>query len=290
MWLSDVLISLGAFAEAQKSNAEIVSIATRLTTADPGNAILRRDLTFGYSKTAFLQRIQGDFDASLQNYERALQISRELTRASSAALDVRQDVGTGLADVANVKFLKADFAGARQAAQEGVSILRDLATADATDATSRQFQASALYSLGAALGATSDLNGARKAFEEGLALDRALASRDAEAGDIQIDIAVGELGLGRLLLQQGEPAAGLKLLEHCLQVRRQIAGSHVGSSSAERAVAEVMRALADVPNSKISWTDFRTQVETMDARGILWPSDRTWLEEARRRGASGSTP
>ncbi len=290
MWLSDVLVSLGSFAEAQKSNAEIVAIATRLTAADPGNAILRRDLSYGYNKTAFLQRIDGDFEGSLKSYERALQISRDLARSSSAALDVRQDVGTGLADVANLKLLKQDFDGARQSATESVAILRNLSAADATDATSRQFQASALYGLGATLAATSDPSGARKAYEEGLALDRALATKDADASDIQNDIALGELGLGKLLLKQGDAVAALKSLEHCLEIRRRMAALHAGSSSTERAVAEVMRALVDVPGSKISWADFGTQVKAMEARRIVWPSDRGWLEEVHRRETSGSAP
>jgi hypothetical protein len=91
-------------------------------------------------------------------------------------------------------------------------------------------------------------------------------------------------------LKQGDAAGALKTLEHCLESRRRMAAMHVGSSSAERAVAEVMRALVEVPGSKVSWADFRTQVQRMESRRILWPSDRAWLEDARRRGPSESTP
>jgi tetratricopeptide (TPR) repeat protein len=290
MWLSDTLIGQGAFAEARKANAEIVATASRLVAADPANAILQRDLSFGFTKTAFLQRIEGDFDGSLENYERALQISRQLALSESASLDVKQDVATGLYDLAHVKYLKQDFDGARQAADEGAALLRTLVAADATDAISQQFLANALYHLGDALTAKADYAGARKAYEQGLALDLALAGKNADAAEVQNDTSFGKLGMGKLLNKQGNHAAALTALGQSLDIRRRLAASHPGSSSVERGVAEVMRALLDTPGSKVGWPHFRTQVEDMERKGILWPADRAWLEEARQHASSGATP
>jgi tetratricopeptide (TPR) repeat protein len=289
MWLSDVLVSQGAFADARSANAEIVAIAARLSAADPAHAIIRRDLAYGYSKTANLQRIEGDFDAALGSYEHALEIYRELARSPTAALDMKQDVGTGLTDMADVMYLKDDFDGSRRANEESIALLRGLVSADATDALSRQFLAAALYGEGAALAAQAQYPAARKAYEEGLKIDRAMAAKDANAATIQFQISVGELGLGKVLVAQGD-RNGLTSLQHALDARRRLATSQPGSSSAERGVAEVLRAMVDTPRSPVGWREFGTQVERMQSQGIFWPADRAWIDEARRVASSGSAP
>jgi len=88
--------------------------------------------------------------------------------------------------------------------------------------------------------------------------------------------------MGRLLLAQGDIPAAVKSLQDSLDSRRRLAKAQPGSSTPERAVAEAMRALVDIPGSELKWADFRTQVEAMDHQGILWPADRVWLEEARQ--------
>jgi tetratricopeptide (TPR) repeat protein len=287
MWLSDVLVSEGAFEDARKANGRIVETATRLTAADPANAILQRDLVYGLTKTAMLQRIEGEFDQSLHSWRQSLELSRALALSSTAALDMKQDVATTLTNIGEVQQLQGNFEGSRSSNEEAVAILHELVSRDKTDATSRYFLAASLFALGEALSAKGEYASARKAFEEGVALDRALASKTTDAADYEYGLSVGHLGLGRVLNRQGDRAAALRSLDQGLLIRKRQAASHKGNSSAERAVAEIMRELAAVPGSRVSWSDFRDQVEGMDAKHILWPADRGWLDEARSHHEPG---
>jgi hypothetical protein len=122
-----------------------------------------------------------------------------------------------------------------------------------------------------------------------LALDKDLVASNSDAAEILFDTSVGQLGMGMLLNEQGEHAAALVALEKSLEIRRRFAAAHPGSSAAERGVAEVMRALVDTPRSKVDWAEFRRQVEAMDRRGLSWPADHAWLEEARQHAPVGET-
>lgn len=286
MWLSDVLVNQGDFEAARKANAEIVATATRLSAADAANAVLKRDLVYGYSKTAWLQRIEGDFDASLKSYEDTLAISRGLAQGPSAAMNVRVDVGTWLTQVSLIKFLQRDFDGSLRAAEEATSILRALVAVDPTDVQTRLFLAGALNAHGAALAAKGELEAARKAHEESIAIDRRLLQQTPENADAKYDLSIAHLELGRLASRRSDPAEALAQLRPCLDLRTGLAAAAPGNASLQRAVAEVMRELAELPDSPVDWAAFRAHVEDMERRRILWPSDRAWLEDARRRVAT----
>ena len=146
------------------------------------------------------------------------------------------------------------------------------------------------FGFGEASTAEGNYAAARKAFEDGIALDRALAAKAIDAADYEYGMSVGQLGLGRALNRQGDVAAALRSLEQSLQIRARQAKSHAGNSSAERGVAEVMRELAITSGSKVTWADFRAQVDSMDAKRILWPADRPWLDEARTHTATEGKP
>jgi tetratricopeptide (TPR) repeat protein len=144
--------------------------------------------------------------------------------------------------------------------------------------------------VGEALVAKSQYAAAREAFENGIALDRALLAKADDAADMEYGISQGQLGIGKILNQQGDRAGALRSLEQSLQIRKRQAVARPGNSAAERGVAEVMHELANTPGSKVGWSDFRAQVEGMDARNILWPADRAWLEEARAHSTPGGKP
>jgi tetratricopeptide (TPR) repeat protein len=287
MWLSDIYVSQGSFEDARKANTEIVATSTKLTAADPNNAISQRDLVYGLTKTAYVQRIEGDFDTALKTDQHALQISRELAKPANSASNLRQDVATELVSIADLKRLRNDFQGSQEAAREAVTILQSLMAADPTDVNNKQFLAQALYSQGASLAGLADARqaheeGARQALEQGLKLDQALLAANSDAQQVNSDLSDGYLAMGRLQLTQDNTPGALKSLEQSLEIRRQLARAQPGSSAPERAVAEAMRALVDLPGSKVKWADFKTQVEAMDRNGILWPADRAWLAEAHQ--------
>jgi tetratricopeptide (TPR) repeat protein len=288
MWLSDTLVTLGFFNEAREANDEIIATSSRLSAADPANVILKRDLAYGLSKQEFVQRIEGDFASSLATTERTQQLFIEMARPADAALDSRLDESLGWTDISKVQYLLGDFDGALQNSTTSVEKVRKLVAADATDGTTRQYFATALYALGDALRAKRDFASARRAFEEGIKLDREMAAKSPDATAFQTDLSIGLLGIGLVEKAQGKNAAALKAMNESLEIRRKLAALHAGNSAAERAVAETMRELVELPGSRITWAAFREQVETMQRNGLFWPADKGWLEEVRTRAAGGS--
>lgn len=156
--------------------------------------------------------------------------------------------------------------------------------------TSRRafFFAGALNALGAALAARGELEGARKAHEESIAIDRGLLQQTSDNAVVKFDLSTAHLELGRLAMRQRDHAEALTQLRESLEIRRQQAAAAPANTALQRGVAEVMRALVEVPGSPVDWAAFRAQVEDMQRRGILWPSDRAWLEDARRVAAKAS--
>jgi tetratricopeptide (TPR) repeat protein len=285
MWLSDVLVSQGRWADARKANAEIIATSSRLIAADPGNLTLQRYLACGYSKTAIVQRIDGDFDGAVASHEHALGIDRELSAGPSAGLDAKTDVGEELNALATVKLLRHDIEGSLRDATQAVTLMRSFAAGDATNVGAQQNLGVALDNVGAALAAKKDAEGARKAFDEALAIHRALVAKTPGAEDIALEISDPLLGIGTLS-SEADPARALASLQQSLDLRRKFAAAHPKDSSAQRGVAEAMRAFVDKPGSTLGWSEFRAQVEAMEKNGLLWPADREWLKEARRHGAA----
>ncbi|MEO8070782.1 MAG: tetratricopeptide repeat protein [Acidobacteriota bacterium] len=242
---------------------------------------------YGYTKTGSLLRIQGDYDASLKAYGDALGITRELAQSDASSLDIKRDVGSWLTEIAIIRALKGDFEGCRQAAEESAASLRVLMAADATDVASQQYLANALNVLGDALSAKADYAGARRAFDEALKLNHALLAKISDSTDIQNGLSGSQLAIGKMLNRQGDRAGALKSLQQSLEARKRLATADPGNPALRRGVAEVMHELAAAPGSPVDWDAFRSYVKDMDGKGQLWPSDRSWLEEPPRQGASG---
>lgn len=288
MWLSDALTSLGFFKESHAAIDEIIDISTRLSAADPTNLILKRDLAYGLSKLEYIQRVEGDFDESLTTTRRTQDLFVELSKPSDASRDARLDESYGWTDISKIQLLRGDFGDAVRLSQLSVGKLRPLVTADATDGTMAQYLAQALVVLGDGLRGSGDVAGARRAYVESIRIDRDLVAKSPDAVTFQNDLSTGLLGLGLLEIGQKKTAAALKALNESLALRRKLAGLHAGNSAAERAVAETLRALLDIPGSKISWTTFREQVRTMQRNGLFWPADKIWLEEVQAHAPDGA--
>jgi tetratricopeptide (TPR) repeat protein len=291
MWLADALTSLGFFKESHAAIDEIIQIATRLSAADPANLIIKRDLAYGLSKLVFIQRIEGDFEGSLATTRHTQDLFVELERPADASLDSRLDENYGWSDLSKIQYLLGDFAAAAEMSAVSVKKMRALVASGDADGTMEQYLAQALYVQGDALRGTADFAGSRRAYEDAIKIDRKLVVKSPESVTYQGDLAAGLLGLGQLEKAQQKNAAALKALNESLTLRHKLAALHPGNSIAERAVAETMRELVELPGSKITWSDFKEQVETMQRNGLFWPADKAWLEAAgaHSAGAPGTS-
>jgi tetratricopeptide (TPR) repeat protein len=287
MWLSDVFVSEGAFEEASQANSRLVANADRLSAADPANVVFKRDLLYGYLKTAMVARVQGEFGLADQTYHRGLEIAHVLAGMPAASFDMKIDVATISINIGEIEYLQGDLAAAGKTYAGAIAVLKDLASADDTEATSRNYLALALFGAADVQVAQGDFSAARRSYDEGIQLERQLLAKSRDAAEMENGLSVGQLGIGKLLARQGDRAGAIRQLEQSLVIRRQQASSRHDNSATERDVAEVMYELAAIPGSKVSWSDFRWQVEGMKSKGILWPADHRWLEEAQTHAVIG---
>jgi tetratricopeptide (TPR) repeat protein len=290
MWLADALTSLGLFKDSRAAIDEIIQIATRLSGADPANLILKRDLAYGLSKLGTVQRIDGDFAGSLATARLTRELFVEIARPADASLDARVDEGYSTTDISKMLYLMGDFAGAVEMSALSIARMRKLATTDSTDGTMYQYLAQALPPQGDALRSTGDFAGARRAYEEAIRIDRGLMAKGLENVYYQNDLAIGLLGLGQLEKAQRRNGAAVRALNESLAIRRKLARQQAGNSANERAIAETMREMIDLPGSKVTWAAFGEQLEAMQHNGLFWPADQAWLEEWRAHTGSAQKP
>jgi tetratricopeptide (TPR) repeat protein len=284
MWLSDVLQSIGRFAEAHQAVDEIIATSTRLSAAEPSNASFLGDLGLGHLKKATLSTIEGKLEESAANFEQARSIFHGLASATGAAIEVRENEGSGLMGLSDTSFLLGDMAASKRFGEECVALYRKLAATDATDVTTHSYLAEALYSLGAALTGNKEFASARKAIDEALVIDRGMLKGGFASNDVKFDISTGQLLLGELLTAQGRPREALAPLRQSLDTRRQLAAAQPGMASLSRGVAETMHSLVVTPGSgsSSSWAELGQYLESMRTQGTFWPLDQGWLNEAHQ--------
>uniref|UniRef100_UPI0035B1A7F2 hypothetical protein n=1 Tax=Zoogloea sp. TaxID=49181 RepID=UPI0035B1A7F2 len=69
------------------------------------------------------------------------------------------------------------------------------------------------------------------------------------------------------------------------QIRSRLAAANPGSAEAQRDVAASLWRLAHLPGGGVRWREVADVLNTMEARGLLAPTDAGFAAEARRRAA-----
>jgi tetratricopeptide (TPR) repeat protein len=279
MWLSDALVWLGQFELAHQACDEIIATSVRLSAMERNTASFKSDLANGYLKLAALSNIEGKFTESAQAFEHARVIYHELAGAPGAALDLRANEGAALMGLADEYRQLADLRASRRYAEDAVALYRKLTAAEVTDVNSRQYLAEALYGLADTALAGKDFAVAEKSVAEGIAIDRALL-KSFNSADVRLDLSSGQLLTGRLLKARGRAREALGPVRQSLEMRQRLAADQPGGSALSRAVAESMHTLVTLPGSTVSREEFAQYLRSMQTRGVFWPADQAWLDEA----------
>ncbi|MGZ3298150.1 MAG: hypothetical protein ACXU8O_03970, partial [Asticcacaulis sp.] len=114
-------------------------------------------------------------------------------------------------------------------------------------------------------------------------------AKDPSNTQWQNDVSVSVERLGDVLMAQGDLAGARKAFEESLAIRRSLAAKDTGNSLWQNNDWIVLRKLAKIPDSGVTWQDVVTQMEQVDAKGMLSPADRHFLDEARANAAAEKT-
>jgi tetratricopeptide (TPR) repeat protein len=284
----DVLRAEGDLAGAGKAYAEDLSIDRRLAAADPTDAGRQRDVSVGLQGTGEVLQAQGDLAGAGHAYAEDLAISRRLAAADPTNADAQRGVSVTLDKTGEVLQAQGDLAGAGKAYAEALSIDRRLAAADPTNAGAQRDVAVALDRTGEALRAKGDLAGAVKAYAEALAIGRRVAAADPANAGAQRDLSGDLANVGDVLRAAGDLAGAGKAYAEELAIRHRLAAADRANADAQRDVWVVMFKLASIGTPGVRWSDVVSWMKAMDAKGMLAPSDRQFLDQARASAATAA--
>jgi tetratricopeptide (TPR) repeat protein len=279
--LGDVLQTEGDLAGACNAYAEDLAISRRLAAAHPTNAGARLDLAVALSKTGDVLRAQGDLAGAGKAFAELLAIFRPLATADPTNTGAQRDLSAALDRTGSVLLAQGDLAGASRAYAEMLAIFRRLAAADPTNAVAQRDLSLALARTGDVLRAQGDLAGAGKAYTEMLAIRRPLAAADPTNAGAQQDVADTLGSAGRVLQAQGDLAGARRAYAEMLAILRPLAAADPTNAGTQRDVAVALFNLASARSPVVHWSDAVAQMEAMDAKGMLGPTDRPFLALAR---------
>jgi len=114
-----------------------------------------------------------------------------------------------------------------------------------------------------------------------LSLAETAARRSADTASDERDRSVALNQLGDVLLAQGDGPGALQAYRESEVTFKRLAASDPSNAGWQRDLWVSLWRLRDFPESGVSWGQVVERMEDMDARGVLLPTDRQFLEIAR---------
>ena len=142
--------------------------------------------------------------------------------------------------------------------------------------------------LGDVLVAQGDLAGAKQRYQESLEIRKRLSAADPSSASLQRDVSLSLNKLGDVLVAQGDLAGAKQRYQESLEIRKRLSAADPSSASLQRDVTASLWRLAGIAGSGVSWQQVAEALEAMQARGILSPADRHFLDEARKNAAEAA--
>ncbi|HVY86159.1 MAG TPA: hypothetical protein VG943_13575 [Caulobacterales bacterium] len=135
--------------------------------------------------------------------------------------------------------------------------------------------------LGDVLVKAGDLEGAKARFEACNAILEKLAAQNPGSAEAQRDVSVSFNKLGDVLVQAGDLEGAKARFAASLAVREKLAAQNPGSAEAQRDLWVSLWRLAKMDGTSVRWAQVLERMEAMKARGVLFPTDEQFLEQAR---------
>jgi len=245
--------------------------------ATPGDLIAQDRLAGDYWAIASAQRKTGDLTDALENYRKAASMheAAAATNPGKGSAPLLHSSGDyyGMAKVLAGMGRKAE---ATDAAKRSVSVLRSIAKGDPNNATIGQYLADSLE---------VEANCLEEEQRLGQALESYRAAKDiyeramlADAKDSRSSRLLGytDMQVGRVLVKEGNVAAGLPLLQSALRIFSQLAEKMPHSTYISNNFANIYMELGNAHSSLAS-----SRETSISQRRAQWLEARKWYEKSR---------
>ncbi|MDZ7856065.1 hypothetical protein [Sphaerotilus sp.] len=280
--MGDLLLPAGDLPGARRSFEESLQVARRLAAANPTSAEAQRDVSVSLDRLGDVQVAAGDLPGARRSFEESLQVARRLAAANPTSAQAQRDVSVSRNRLGDVQVAAGDLPGARRSFEESLQVARRLAAANPTSAQAQRDVSVSLIKLGDVQVAAGDLPGARRSFEDSLQVARRLAAANPTSAQAQRDVSVSLSKLGNVQVAAGDLPGARRSFEESLQMDRRLAAANPTSAEAQRDVVVSLVRLARLPDSGVRWSDALREMQAMQDRGVLAPSDEHFLEALRK--------
>ncbi|HEX8633042.1 MAG TPA: protein kinase [Pyrinomonadaceae bacterium] len=300
--------NLGDTPGALESYRKALTIAARLTAADPADAQARRFVGVISEKMSDAQAATGDALGAVESQRRSLSIFKAIADAAPADAAARQSLAISyvkLGDVlGNANFNHSgDAAGAMQSYRASAEILESLYAADPANPKTRRLLGLIYERLGTMLEAAGQVDEALATYRKSSAIREPLAADFPTDTDAVRDAAIAHEKIGDAMAAKGELREALESRRKSLDIFRSLVEADPQNAQARLSLAishlhlgEVL-GNADAPNlgrPAEALKHYRLALDTLKADGDPAASanvkTRETLELIRRRMDALQTP
>ncbi len=177
---------------------------------------------------------------------------------------------------------KEDDLSARLAYNESLTIVRRLAAAEPSDAALQLELALNLRLVGEALGELDDFAGFELVESEGLEVARRLAATDPDNVFLQLGLSRNLRDIGYFRSALGDVAGSTAAYGELLGILRRLAAADPSNAKVKVEFVHLLSEQAhQLPPTPTRWRDLLTELEALNAKGLVPPSGQIELEMAR---------
>lgn len=273
---------------ARKAFQRSLEIGRELADRDPSNVEYQRDLSITYNLLGDLAVSEGDLETARENFLKGLRIGQQLAAKDPSNAGYQRDLSVSYDRVGDIAESAGKIGDAREAFQNALKIRRRLAAKDPSNARYQRDLSASFKKLGRLAASEGNLAAAREALRADLEITRRLADQDPGNAESQRDLSVSYHEFGTLAESEGDLTAAREAFQRDLEITRRLAEQDPSNVDYQRDLWVSMWKLAGFPDAGITWDQIVSQMEELDSRGTLLPTDRGFLDLARLKAHAPS--
>jgi tetratricopeptide (TPR) repeat protein len=129
--------------------------------------------------------------------------------------------------------------------------------------------------------AQGDLTGARESYGKSLTIAEKLAAADPSSARLQRDLYISYIKIGDVEVAQGDLTGARESYRKGLAIAKNLAAADPSSATLQRDLFYIYRLFALLGDPEFPWSRVVEKLESMESKGILFPADQHYLDEAR---------
>jgi tetratricopeptide (TPR) repeat protein len=232
--------NLGDTAGSLESYKKSLAILEAVTSADPTNVDVQRELIRAHGKLSDVLIMAGDHAGAIQQSKQVLAIAERLSTADPGNRAERRNLALAYLDYGSKRAGQDDWQGALEDCQKSIPLLESVAAADPKDKNSRRVLALAYSRTGELLSQYAQKHAEALAMhQKAVDLVRSLLALDPQNTDLRRLEAWEISRTGDEIADQGDPAAALEKYRAALQTLRALSAADVNDAQVHTQIAIV---------------------------------------------------